>query len=136
MVVGMVSQFLDPASLPTIDVVDVILVDDEYEPSRASPTIPGIVLKKLTDDSAQQIARLWRLLPRGDQMRCHMPRYGLRFHLGTAVILEAAICFECNNIAMVTASGSAWAIFDAEAASSQELLSVMRSCDTGSGGSA
>jgi hypothetical protein len=47
---------------------------------------------------AQRIAALWRSLPAGEQARCHIPPFGLRFYSAGRVVCQASICWQCNNI--------------------------------------
>ncbi len=88
-----------PASLPPITSVDVValqgvtaVVDDYMQNSGDAPSVT------LYGDDAQRVADLWRSLPPGEQARCHIPPYGLRFRCGERVICQASICWECDNI--------------------------------------
>ena len=88
------------SSLPPITSVDVVSlrgipsnqVSDYMLEARDSPGV------RLTGEAAQAIASLWRRLPPRTQMRCHIPPYGLRFRSEETVILQASICWKCNNI--------------------------------------
>jgi hypothetical protein len=51
----------------------------------------------VTGDAAQTIANLFRGLGAGQQMRCHIPPFGLRFSEAGKVVLEVSLCWECNN---------------------------------------
>lgn len=120
--------FHDPASLPEIDGVDVLLLPPDYETVPRKPAIPGRVLARLEGEQARRVAVLWRSLPQAEQMRCHLPRYGVRF-LADQFLFEAAICFECNNISIIDNGKHTWATFDGEAPPARELLTLLRSFD-------
>jgi hypothetical protein len=117
---------MNVSTLPPIDSVEVLVISGDYEPSRRGASIPGNTVAKLTGELAQQVAQLWRSLPDGEQMRCHNPRHGLRFYCGESVLLEAAICFECNNISIIANGRHEWVAFDGQAPSSQRLLAMIR----------
>lgn len=68
------------------------------------------------------VADLWRRLPPGDQARCHIPPYGLRFFSDDHLVCEASICWACNNIFGVADGRKIHYAFDAEHSVSQELL--------------
>lgn len=125
------------ATLPDIDSVEVLRLASDYEPVPRQPSIPGRVLTRLVGEPAHRVASLWRALLEAEPMRCHLPRYGLRFH-GPELALEAALCFRCNNVSIIKNGEHAWATFDGEAAAARELLSIMRSFDpsTDAGGKA
>lgn len=122
----------DPATLPGIDGVDVLLLPSDYETVPRKLAIPGRALARLVGEQAQQVAALWRSLPPSDQMRCHLPRYGVRF-TADQFLFEAAICFECNNISIIDNGEHSWATFDGGSPAARELLSLLRSFDVSSG---
>ena len=77
---------------------------------------------KLLGRDAGLIANLWNALPPGHQDRCHIPPFGLRFFSAGTLLLEASLCWECNNIFGI-ADGARFSFeFDASAAASVELL--------------
>ena len=39
-------------------------------------------------------------LPDAEQMRCHIPKYGIHINCGGGRFHTAAICWECNNISI------------------------------------
>ncbi|HEX3313345.1 MAG TPA: hypothetical protein VHR72_00585 [Gemmataceae bacterium] len=81
---------------------------------------------RLAGAEAQRIAELWRDLPAGHQMRCHIPPFGLRFIAEGQVICEGSICWKCNNI-FGDVGGEPFAYeFDAKADVSQALLLQLR----------
>lgn len=118
-----------PSTLGRIDAVDVVALDPsaarrgmhEFMRSRA-------VLRehRLTGADAEQIAALWRALPSGEQARCHIPPYGLRFWLGGQKLLEASLCWECNNVFGYAAGEKLHFSFDSKAPVSMSLLMQCR----------
>jgi hypothetical protein len=76
--------------------------------------------------AAQEIAELWRALPPGEAMRCHTPPYGLRFRLGTSPVLDASVCWECNNAFGFVGGESIYFAFDAGATASRALLDRLK----------
>ncbi len=117
-----------PALLPSIDSVEIVSLEsvdagrvDEYMKNAADA--PSITLEGA---DAQRIADLWRLLPPGDQARCHFPPYGLRFRYEGRVISEASICWECDNIFGVADGRHIHYAFDASHPTSTRLLAELR----------
>lgn len=117
-----------PASLPPITSIEVVVLEgvnsnrvDEYMSNAVeahSITLQGA--------DAQRIAELWRSLPPGEQARCHLPPFGLRFRSEERVVCEASICWECDNI-----FGNAEGLrihyqFDASHPTSLKLLDELR----------
>ncbi len=96
----MEKKVYSPASLPPITVVEVVILSD-FDPSRVNEYMreaantPGVAV---SGEAAQIIAFLWRQLPPDETYRCHLPPYGLRFRSGEEIILQASICWQCNNI--------------------------------------
>ena len=91
----------DPSTLGRIDAVDVVALDASARVGSVSEFIrsSGALGEiRLTDEDAERIAALWRALPSGKQARCHSPPYGLRFWLAGRKLLEASICWECDNV--------------------------------------
>lgn len=117
-----------PASLPPITSVEIVALDeidanrvDQY--MRNAGDAPSITVD---GPDAQRIADLWRSLPPGDQARCHIPPYGLRFRVNERVVCEASICWECDNI-FGEANGRQFSYeFDAGHATSMMLLVELR----------
>jgi hypothetical protein len=117
-----------PASLPPITAIDVVVLQginanrvDQYMHNAASA--PRV---RLDGAAAQRIADSWRALPPGEQARCHVPPYGLRFYSGDRMICEASVCWECNNIFGEADGRKVHFEFDAEHRTSQELLAELR----------
>jgi hypothetical protein len=119
----------DPSTLGRIDAVDVVALDssvpvggvNEFIRSRA---VAGEI--RLTDVDAEHIAALWRSLPSGEQARCHIPPYGLRFWLAGRKVLEASICWECDNVYGYAGDETLHFPFDSKAPVSVSLLMQCR----------
>jgi hypothetical protein len=120
----------DPATLPEVDAVDVIRLEgatpgggsvNDFIRSRA--TQPEI---RLTGVDAERIADLWRALPPGEPARCHIPPYGLRFWIGAQLIVEASLCWQCNNAYGYLGADATSFAFDAKALSAVALLMQLR----------
>ena len=89
----------EPSLLPDIDAVELIDLKGiqlhrvkEYMRAKDTPYV------RVIGETAQQIAHLWRQLPPDQQMRCHIPPFGLRFYVGNKLLVQGSICWECNNI--------------------------------------
>lgn len=78
----------------------------------------------VSSETAQEIARLWRELPYSEQMRCHIPPFGLRFYNNGSLLLQASICWQCNNIFGEAGGEKIFYKFDAEHPISQRLLNI------------
>jgi hypothetical protein len=123
----MISEY-EPSQLPDIDAVE--LVDLKSLQSnrvngymRIAKDAPHVHVQ---GETAQQIAHLWRLLPFGEQMRCHIPLFGLRFYVGNMLLVQGSVCWKCNNI-FVEENGEDLAYtFDAEHTHSQQLLALLK----------
>jgi hypothetical protein len=117
-----------PTQLAEIDTVDVTdlervhadRVSEFMQNAGDAPHVP------ITDDLAQRIADLWRKLPPGEQARCHVPPFGLRFYRSGELQLQASICWACNNIFGDVKGNSLWYAFDAQHETSQELLALCK----------
>jgi hypothetical protein len=121
-------QPYSPASLPPVTSVDVVVIDSGAAVSRVDDFIRVAAIRSvsLAGEAAQAIASLWRQLPPAQQARCHIPPYGLRFRVGSGLVCEASICWQCNNI-YGQASGEALLYqFDAESPVSMRLLTAIR----------
>ena len=81
---------------------------------------------KLTGPDAQRIADLWRQLEAAEPARCHMPPYGLRFWRAGKKVVEASLCWECNNAYGYLGRREIWFTFDAGAPVSVSLLMQLR----------
>ena len=84
-----------------------------------------------TQAQGEEIARLWRTLPEAEQVRCHIPAYGLRFYAGRVMfqpvlLLEASLCWQCNNIHLRTRGRGYYSTFDSAHPDSQRLLDILK----------
>ena len=123
----MSSRQYRPSELPSVDGAEVVLVRD-IDPRlvsdymRDAERAPRVTL---SDSDVQVVAKLWRSLPGGAQDRCHIPTYGIRFLRSGAAILEASVCWECNNAFGHDTAGEIHFEFDASAAVAQQLLQLL-----------
>jgi len=118
-----------PSTLGRIDAVDVVAFDPRARVGGVSEFIrsSGVLGEvRLTDVDAERIAALWRKLPSGEQARCHNPPFGLRFWLFGEKLLEASICWECDNVYGYAGDEMLHFEFDARAPVSESLLEQCR----------
>jgi len=73
--------------LPPIDTVEISRI----------PLLPDDPVN-LTGKQAQVIAQTWRRLRRGAGLQCFGPGYTIRFKSAGKVLVEAKVCFDCENI--------------------------------------
>jgi hypothetical protein len=118
----------DPKHLQEIDYVEVVKLG--YVKVN---TVSEYMLKakfadfvRINNETSQQITRLWRNLPASEQMRCHNPPFGLRFYKNEILILQASICWECNNIFGDEIGQSLHYKFDGEHKISKQLLLICK----------
>jgi hypothetical protein len=116
-----------PITLPPITAVEIVILDGVPAPLvDVFHRMEGYRRMTLLGDQAQRIADLWRSLPPGEQSRCHIPPYGLRFFSADRVVCQASLCWQCNNV-YGDADGQHWHFeFDGRHATSQELLTEIR----------
>ena len=81
---------------------------------------------RLTEEDSERIAALWRALPAGEQARCHIPPYGLRFWLSGRKLIEASICWKCDNVYGYAGDAPLHFAFDSKAPVSVSLLMQCR----------
>jgi hypothetical protein len=115
-----------PSRLPLIDSVEIVNLKG-IRPSRVSLYMKEAGSAnsiRLIDESAQEIAELWRRLSWGWQMRCHIPPFGLRFYNNGTLLLQASVCWQCNNIYGDENGSDFHCAFNAKRSSSQKLLSI------------
>jgi hypothetical protein len=77
---------------------------------------------RLDGTDAAAIVTVWNRLPAGRQARCHVPPFGFRFLEEGDVVVEASVCWRCNNVAGKEGDDEFWYEFDAEAPEAVELL--------------
>jgi hypothetical protein len=109
--------FYNPESLPDIDSVEIIIF-------HANNCVSNI--KIISDSSAIKIADLFRNLPPGEQARCHLPPFGLRFYIHEILLLECSICWICNNIHIQIDGKKKVYTFDGNHHISQNLLMTLQ----------
>lgn len=118
----------EPASLPQVDLVEIVDVsrcdrsaDGFFAAAASSPCA------QLSRNDGEAATALWRTLPLGEPMRCHLPPYLIRFHRGGALVLEASLCWRCNNASGRTNSGERFGFaFDGKSDPARELLALLR----------
>jgi hypothetical protein len=117
-----------PSSLPPVDsvvVVDIRRVDAKSVGSYMVECgdAPSFAL---SESDSQRAAELWRQLPLDEMYRCHTPSFGLRFVRGGEVIVQASVCFKCNNIFGDQRGENICYVFDSQSPVAQELLQLCR----------
>jgi hypothetical protein len=113
-----------PSTLPVIDAIEVVSlrglnpnhVDEYMAVANEARRI------RIAGAGAQRIAELWRTLPEGEQARCHLPPFGLKFYAEGILVCQASICWRCNNIFGETGGDRLFFAFEGSAAPSRELL--------------
>ena len=114
----------NPKFLPAIDSVEIVdlrqlnanRVSDYMDIASNAP------YQRLDGDSAQLFANAWRSLCSGMAARCHIPPIGFRFISDGAIVLEASVCWRCNNAYGIQNGNSISFEFDSECDSAQQLL--------------
>ncbi len=117
-----------PANLSQIDAVEIVLVRD-LKPDSVDRYLEGADQApciKTAPDDAMSIVDIFRQLPSGEQARCHVPTFGLRFLAGEKAICRVSICWRCNNIYGDQEGSPIHFGFDARAGVSQKLLAKLR----------
>lgn len=84
----------------------------------------GALSIDIPSNDLDRIVRLFCSLPEGEQARCHIPPFGYRFFAGKQLVLEASVCWECNNIYGRRDGKPLHFAFDAKASISRELLQL------------
>jgi hypothetical protein len=127
-----------PALLPEVDGVEVLTLGKLTSSTGESTfsmkhwAVFAVAAAVQADEHlTQHIAELWRKLPPGEQARCHVPPFALRFFAEGEVILEASLCWHCNNIWLREEKTENVFEFDARAEVSQELLAVLKAISKG-----
>ena len=110
--------------LPEIEAVEIVDLRDVAGNRvstfmREAADAPFVLLKS---EDAQNVARLWRSLPPSEEMRCHVPRFGFRFYRDKNLVLQASVCWQCDNIFIDGAGRESFYAFDAQSAPARELL--------------
>jgi len=121
-----------PALLPKVDGVGVLALGKRTTSAeeltfsmRGSAVFEVVACVKADKLLTQQIAQLWRVLPPGKQARCHVPPFALRFFADGEILMEASLCWHCNNICLREGETFSGYEFDGRAEVSRELLAVL-----------
>ena len=77
-------------------------------------------------DEAQAIATLFRRLPYDEQMRCHIPPFGLRFLRSGETVLEVSMCWKCNNAFGYAGDAEVHFSVSGDDDGARELLALLR----------
>lgn len=128
----------EPTQLPDVDTVEVLILAGSTDRSLAQflPFTQVFAVRdwerfrvsysiKLSGDVAHEIAELWRHLPPAGQYKCHQPPFGLRFYAEGILLLEASICWLCNNILIKMNSNDAVYAFNGRHEVSQKLFAKL-----------
>lgn len=101
-ITGLISFGIDSKrmQLPQVEFVDIVnlkgvetnCVSEYMQNAVDAPSI------RLEGKAAEEIADLWRRLPKDLNMRCHIPPFGLRFYCNGELYLRASLCWQCDNI--------------------------------------
>lgn len=115
-----------PSLLPEVDAVEVvdlrgIIANRINEYMAGGIFAPNV---RVTDEKAQLLAHLWRQLSAAGQMRCHIPPFGFRFYHSGALLLQASVCWRCNNIFIKMDEKDLSYQFNGMDANAQELLAL------------
>lgn len=125
---GTLAVMYRPNDLPEIDGVDVIGLRGSDPPRVAEYMrhVDRCAWVRLDGDAAGAVADLWRQLPVGEAMRCHVPPFGLRFWRAGVVVVEASICWSCNNVYGYQDGVPVAFEFDGQSQAAQALLTTLR----------
>ena len=119
----------EPRAVDRIDVVSIRAAGIREQ--RA--TLPGDVIGTWRGGRFRVALDLVAALPPSEQMRCFLPRYGIRVHAGSSVLAEVAFCFRCHNARALpsehTPHRPSWFTFDPDSPPAQELLHLFRTTD-------
>jgi hypothetical protein len=110
------------------DRIDVVAVDLSGDWSRWR-ALPGTVIGSWSGDRVREVLGLVAALPEDEQMRCFVPRYGIRVLAGPSVLAEAAFCFRCHNGLIFPLAGASPQrfTFDPDSRPARELLALLGS---------
>jgi hypothetical protein len=118
----------DPGRVRSIDVIEIAA--GQVGGWAEWTTVPGVVVGSWTGERVGTVLSLVTALPEAGQMRCFVPRYGLRLRDGATVLGEIAFCFRCRNGVTVPVEpdfvGPAWFTFDPDSPPARRLRSLFR----------
>lgn len=115
----------EPSQLPEVDAVELVDLKG-LQLNRVSEYMRIAPFVRVKGETAQQIARLWRQLPPDEQMRCHIPPFGLPFYEGNKLLVQGSVCWQCNNISVEENGEDLVYEFDAQHPHSQQLLALLQ----------
>ena len=119
-----------PSELPEVDAVEVVDLRG-VGPTEAVVTLGRAQRAvRLEGAAAAEIAALWRSLPSGEMMRCHIPGFGLRFWRGGEEVVAASLCWKCNNARGRVGDAAIGFVFDGNSEPARVLL---RRCKAAAG---
>jgi hypothetical protein len=126
----------DPAQLHDVDEIHVLVIGNDFDTADFSAISEILDVGRrfaihattsVTDPEAVKIVvQTWRGLPAGEQDRCHIPPYGLRFLSSGVVLVEASICWQCNNVFIRLPDELTGYSFDSQSQAGQRLLRVLQ----------
>lgn len=119
---------LEPASLPEIDEIEIVPLSGRAPPPVSRLHRKGVRVGSVSvmGTAAQEIAGLWRVLPPpGAVAACHEPPFALRFFHGDRFILEASLCWKCNNAYGSTSDESLSFLFEGTSPAARRLLATL-----------
>lgn len=105
------------SQLPEIDAVEIVDlrgVDGNRVSTFMREAVAAPYVFIINGDDAQNVARLWRLLPPGETMRCHVPLHGFRFYRDKKLLLQASVCRRCHDIFIDCAESEFFYAFNAK----------------------
>jgi hypothetical protein len=115
-----------PNMLPEIDEVWVVdLCGLDFGPGDFETRGAAAPAVNVAGVEVQRIAELFRTLPPGEEARCHMPPFGLRFVSAGKIVCEASICWECTNVYGRVEGRDISYGFDGSSAGARELLRIL-----------
>lgn len=122
---GRKAKMYDLKQMPEFDAVDILTLVQDYD-SQSLSFYAIHTVHAIDERVIIAINDLWRRLPYFGQDRCHFPPYGLRFYQKDAIILEASICWECNNIWIELPDSKSHYEFNGNSAPAQKLLYLLK----------
>lgn len=92
-------------SLPAIDKVEIIKLSKSPKEQNAPTEIVGT--RFVEGKKAKNIATVWRKLKWDfeGQAACHEPGYEVKFYSKGKLLVNASVCWSCNNVSFITPEG-------------------------------
>lgn len=115
----------EPSQLELVDRVEVVTVsqNSNWDFVNAASATKGVVF---TQDDSARAAALFRALPSGEQARCHIPPYILRFIANGQRVAEFSMCWQCNNAHGKCGADQAYFEFNGASAPAKALYEHIR----------